>query len=94
MANIFIVHDIVEENGKTIRENNMDLEHKIPIGSLVELPDGERLFVCRHSRDCDGTPLYEMTMKGDIGKDWANLNTRIYGNLLSGYSEDSLKLIK
>jgi len=29
--------DIVEKNGKTIRENNLALTHKIPIDTLVEV---------------------------------------------------------
>lgn len=62
--------DIVEENGKTVKENNMEKQHNILIGSLVEVlgPDeakGLRLFVMRHSRDCDGTPLYALTGDSD-----------------------------
>lgn len=62
--------DIKEKNGKTIRENNLEKLHNIPIGSLVEIKyhkwgkDGScqkveaRLWVVKHTRDCDGTPLY------------------------------------
>jgi hypothetical protein len=31
------IADIVEENGKTVRENNLDMAHDISIGSLVEV---------------------------------------------------------
>jgi hypothetical protein len=67
------VADIVEKNGKTIRDNNMDKIHDIPIGTLVEVKYdtwfGEgacekvhaRLWVVRHTRDCDGTPLYALS---------------------------------
>ena len=57
------VGDVVEENGKTVKENNLEKQHTFPVGSLVEVlgPEdskGLRLFVMRHSRDCDGSPLY------------------------------------
>ncbi len=67
---IMFFSDMVEENGKTVRENNMAIKHKIPIGTLVEVKYDEwfgdgacskvhaRLFVVEHGRDCDGTPLY------------------------------------
>jgi hypothetical protein len=67
------VADIVEENGKTIRENNLEKTHDIPIGTLVEVKYDEwygdgacekvhaRLWVIGHSRDCDGTPLYNLS---------------------------------
>jgi len=65
--------DIVEKNGKTVRENNMEIKHNIPIGTLVEVKYDRwhgngacskihaRLFVASHDRDCDGTPLYSLT---------------------------------
>lgn len=67
------VADIVEKNGKTVRENNSERKHIIPIGSLVEiLPDhdedeeaGLRLYVVGHSRDCDQTPLYNLSFRKD-----------------------------
>lgn len=67
------VADIVEENGKTIRENNLEKVHDIPIGTLVEVKYDEwfgdgacvkahaRLWVVSHDRDCDGTPLYSLS---------------------------------
>jgi hypothetical protein len=64
--------EIVENNGKTVRENNMEIKHQIPLGTLVEViglePDsdyyGIRLYVIQHHRDCDGTPLYALGPKG------------------------------
>jgi len=65
--------DIVEENGKTIRDNNLAVVHDIPIGALVEVKFEEwhgdgccekihaRLWVVRQDRDCDGTPLYSLS---------------------------------
>lgn len=65
--------DIVEANGKTIRQNNMEKTHKIPVGTLVEVKYDTwhsggacekvhaRLWVVSHDRDCDGTPLYTLS---------------------------------
>jgi hypothetical protein len=67
---IVMFSDIVEENGKTIRENRTAIKHGIPIGTLVEVkfdkylggPCGmaiwAHLYVVAHHRDCDGSPLY------------------------------------
>ena len=72
---IYKFSDIVESNGKTIRENNLSLQHKYPIDTLVEVKYDKwfgggacekvhaRLFVVHHSRDCDGTPLYILASK-------------------------------
>jgi len=93
-----MVHDIVESNGKTIKENNILLKHNIPIGTLVEISEsmrdmeGVRLFVVMHTRDCDGTPLYSLC---------AEKNEKIYNiygceinRKYHGFSEKSLELIK
>lgn len=37
MIKVISFGDIIEENGKTIRQNNIELEHNIPINSLVEV---------------------------------------------------------
>jgi hypothetical protein len=70
---ITTVADIVEANGKTVRENNRVIPHALPIGALVEIttdcPIGEfgsvykgvRLFVVSFARDCDGSPLYSLS---------------------------------
>jgi hypothetical protein len=62
--------EIIEANGRTVRENNMQIGHTIPIGAVVELKYDEwctgglsrkieaRMTVVEHRRDCDGTPLY------------------------------------
>ena len=65
---IIMIHNLVQENGKTIKENNLEKMHKIPIGSLVEIEGSkERLYVCQQIRDCDGTPLYALCMRSDLG---------------------------
>lgn len=70
MSKFVAMGDIVESNGKTVRENNLEREHNIPVGTLVEVQytnwfgDGAcekvqaRLFVVHRGRDCDGSPLY------------------------------------
>ncbi|OPZ68457.1 MAG: hypothetical protein BWY82_02543 [Verrucomicrobia bacterium ADurb.Bin474] len=35
MPEIVMFHDLVEKNGKTIRENNLDKTHRFPLGALV-----------------------------------------------------------
>lgn len=82
---IQFVSEIIEENGLTVRQNNMNKTHNIPIGAIVEiLPNsaidsdlfddedsaaGLRLFVVEHSRDCDGTPLYALSFDRDAVKE-------------------------
>lgn len=72
-STIIFCHDIVEENGKTVKENNLERNHNIPIDTLVEVKyddwfgDGAcqkvhgRFWVVEHCRDCDGTPLYNLS---------------------------------
>lgn len=79
MPQYMMIHDLVEENGLTIRENNLAIQHQIPIGTLVEVKwstwfgDGAcwkvhgRLWVVAHRRDCDGTPLYSISRWNDPG---------------------------
>lgn len=82
------LHDIVQNNGKTIKQNNMEIKHNIPIGKKVYIESKEynysfgfRLFrgiveIYSHDRDCDGTPLYSV-----IEKDKSIINH--YMNLLN-----------
>lgn len=98
---IQLIGDIVEGNGKTIRENNTSHRHNIPIGTLVEIQHGEfatdmefcRLYVCQHTRDCDGTPLYSL---GPYGKE-KHINLKNIFSLVhifNGYAENDLIVIK
>lgn len=100
---IIYVPNIVESNGKTVRENNLEQKHKIPLKTLVEVnvpyieEHGLRAFVCEHTRDCDGSPLYSLY----YSKDFDNLEyTKSVNNLVyramvtSGFSEDGLVIIK
>lgn len=89
MTQPIFVGDIVEENGLSIKENNLTLQHTIPIGTLVEItydsqydePDektcGLRLFVVNHSRDCDGTPLYDLSFDKKSYKEWEQLDKKV-----------------
>ena len=79
------------DTGETYREGNNALKHTFPIGSLVEIESGARLFVVSHSRDCDGTPLYSLCYDKD---DTVHENS-IYKNRgwTGGYSEDGMVLI-
>jgi hypothetical protein len=84
-ATFVVLGDIIEENGRTIRENNLMVAHKFPLGTLVKItgkehfdehgdpdatdkpylpprPNGARLYVVEHLRDCDGTPLYRLSL--------------------------------
>lgn len=57
------IADLVDDNdpyGRTYRQINLEKTHNIPIGTLVEMNNGVRLFVAKHTRDCDETPLYSL----------------------------------
>lgn len=83
------VADLVDkETGKTYREKNAELTHNIPIGALVELHSGVRLFVVVHGRDCDNEPLYWLSPRYDDREDG------IFNKRVGGYSENSLKVIR
>lgn len=97
-----VVHDLVNpETGNTYREDNLAKHHNIPIGALVEIVsdkedpsewDGLRLFVVRHHRDCDGTPLYGMSFDRD---DLEDENPKLFNrSVLHGFPEDSLSVVQ
>lgn len=87
------VGDIVEDNGKTVKENNLEKKHSIPLGSLVEITYedsheeenmyGTRAFVVQHSRDCDGTPLYSLSLKKTAGVEFEQVKADIESGKLS-----------
>lgn len=104
------VHDLIDsDTGQSFREMNLEKTHAIPLGTLVEIQsgsneedcewgngDGARLFVISHSRDCDGTPLYNMVHRlqdsGGTSSKQSLLN-RMSKPVINGYSGDSLKII-
>lgn len=109
-----VVHHIVGEDGLSDKERNLKNQHTIPLFSLVQIQDdgseefGLRLYVQGHSRDCDGTPLYNLTLDYRVvGKDLSfdsikNIQnplekyfaTMDMGKYTGGYSADSLVVIK
>ena len=92
MIQFINIADLVNPHtGKTYREENAELKHKIPIGSLVELDTGVRLFVVHHSRDCDMTPLYSLC--AEIESDYED---EFYAKMKwhNGYSEENLRTIR
>lgn len=108
MPAVFL-HNIVDNTtGKTWREINLEKTHNIPLGTLVEInceyhhKHGLRLFVAKHSRDCDGTPLFGLSfedltykrnmidLKKSVGYSEYQINDMISGN----WSEDALIIIR
>lgn len=89
-----LVADMVNKaTGKTYREENAELVHNIPVGTLVEVIEtGIRLFVVHHSRDCDQTPLYCLAVDPEDIQQVTPyfLNAKWH----DGYVEEDLQLIK
>lgn len=92
MGNFINIADLRDPtDGRTYREINAEKVHKIPVGALVELETGVRLFVVSHSRDCDQTPLYYLSHdKNDTTRKWKSFRNASW---VGGYSEESLTLI-
>jgi hypothetical protein len=93
------VADIVcpdDPQGRTYRQINAAKTHAIPVGALVELPDGVRLFVVWHGRDCDGTPLYWLSHDKNDCDVWgqADLLGAGKGSWIGGHLESSLKVVE
>lgn len=90
-------------NGQTVKEQNLLVKHAIPLGALVEVDiernenHGIRAFVCEHARDCDGTPLYSLSMSNNIA-DLEELRRTDMEHYLwsteNGFSDDCLKVIR
>jgi hypothetical protein len=86
--------------GKTFREENLEKQHNISIGSLVEIQVeksdkyfGVRLYIVAHTRDCDGTPLYRLGLKNaSIKNPFLGENFYAY-DTFGGFDESSLKII-
>jgi hypothetical protein len=101
IVNIADLKDPADPLGRSYREVNRARAHAIPVGALVEIrsdPEcpsamaGVRLFVVMHSRDCDGTPLYELCAdpRDTVQANPRLRNARWYG----GYGEESLTVIR
>ena len=87
------------ETGKTYRQENLEKQHNIPIGTLVEIDDPEnplRLYVVEHFRDFDGTPLYSLSFDIDWHKEMYGKEFKQLARFRidSGYPEEFLKIVK
>jgi len=98
-----LVYDLVNpDTGNTYKQDNLELKHNIPLGALVEvkfdqwLGDGAcwkvhaRLWVVKHTRDCDGTPLYSLCVRK---RDWLHY-LQVESLSFHGFTEDRLKPIE
>jgi hypothetical protein len=74
--------------------DNCEMEHKFPIGSLVEIRNGVRLFVIMHTRDCDGTPLYVLTAFKEDLENIAWSEKHKSHNFIGGISEEEMRLVE
>jgi len=90
IINVADLRDPNDPQGRSYRQVNAERQHAIPIGTLVELEDGERLYVVFHHRDCDQTPLYGLSLK-----DWAEEPNEFIrrSRLHAGYAEENLTVI-
>ncbi len=83
-------------------EENMKIAHTIAIGTLVEVDleyseqHSVRGFVVEHTRDCDGTPLYAISlMRPEDARDLKEMNPTLYRFTVSdGWTDDCLKIIR
>ena len=65
MINVADFKDPNDPAGRSYREVHRAKKHRYPIGTLVELEDGVRLWVVAQTRDCDETPMYELSPDKD-----------------------------
>jgi hypothetical protein len=79
-----LISDIVEENGKTIKE--VKLDEWFGGGACQKLH--ARLWVVLHTRDCDGTPLYTLSHHKDAA--WAIESRQCH----YGVCEESLNVVE
>ena len=64
-VNLADLVDPEDPQGRTYRQINATKQHTLPVGSLVELEEGTRLWIVYQGRDCDMTPLYWLAMRPD-----------------------------
>lgn len=101
MADRFVmVADLRDPNdpqGRTYRQVNAEKVHHIPVGTLVEMENGARLFVVKQGRDCDQTPLYwlapEMPEMVE-GEDSPDAIRWERSKWIGGYGEESLWVVQ
>lgn len=94
-----------------LRLENEKMQHTIPLNTLVEVQgddqgledvNGIRAFVIEHERDCDGSPLYRLSLQKGVDKYQEVCHLIEKGILhpvhkqcatLSGFSEDCLHIV-
>ena len=99
-----IVTECKSGMGIILEPENNEKRHKHKVNDLVEILDwgddcvygGMRLYIIGCVRDCDGTPLYVLGIKGmDLyQKAFVKANTCYNFNSFSGFGEDDIKLIQ
>jgi hypothetical protein len=72
MPEIVFMKDIVEENGKTIEENNLAKPKKFKVGDDVVFTI--ETTITKVGRDCDGEVLYGAEC---IGDNWGEENFKL-----------------
>ena len=83
--------DPTDPKGRSYREVNAEKNHAIPIGTLVQIETGVRLFVVYHGRDCDQTPLYYLSHdREDIIQEDPCFKNQSW---IGGYPEESLAIV-
>lgn len=95
-------HHIVGEDGTTRKERNMELQHELQLLTLVEIKSGSmaglRLFVQNFTRDCDGTPLYNLCFRWKlVGIEHSVKNPNFLMNstgISTGHNPDNLEVVK
>ena len=102
MAHLVNIADLPDPDnpGKSYRETNNEKTHKIRVGTLVEVKYDKwhghgacevvhaRLWVIKHTRDCDGTPLYVLSSQSTMQR------AEIWHDKRGGFSEESLTPIE
>jgi hypothetical protein len=95
MIEMINIADFVDPNDperRTYRQINAARQHNIPLGALVELPTGVRMFVVHHSRDCDETPLYHLSYNAkDTEQERPNFYNRSWAG---GFPEQYLTVVR
>ena len=69
MVEFIMMSDIVEKNGKTIRQNNLEKPRKFKVGDPVTFTI--ETTITKVGQDCDGTVLYGADF---IGNCWGEEN--------------------
>jgi len=95
MNEILIAHNIPDKNGVSKKDRNLLIHHSYKVGEMAQLKDGVRLHIVKLVRDCDGTPLYELSAdKNDT--EWGvsfNQHNHRQRTWVGPYSADSICVV-